>query len=139
MHELSIARSLLSVVEEVVPPGAQAENIRVRAGPLRAIEPDALELAWRACTLGNALEGSRLELMVSPWSLYCPSCHASFEADSWDAVCSCGEPGQLSRGGDELLVESIEILETPTQEVDHGDSRRDQRAQAQRRAGGPQP
>jgi hypothetical protein len=48
MHELSIAIALLELAVRELPPGAALKGARVSAGPLRAIEPDAMRFAWEA-------------------------------------------------------------------------------------------
>ena len=64
MHELSIATSILELAQRHVPAGAVLQRVDVRAGELRGIEPQAMEFAWRACTLGIPAEGSKIKLEV---------------------------------------------------------------------------
>ena len=46
MHELSIAESLLRLAEEHAPRGAYVRIVRISAGPLRAIDPEAMQWAF---------------------------------------------------------------------------------------------
>ncbi|MCC7408394.1 MAG: hydrogenase maturation nickel metallochaperone HypA [Phycisphaeraceae bacterium] len=62
MHELSIARALLDQVRRHTPTDATVRQVCVRVGALRAIDPRAMDLAWRAATVGTSLEESQLRI-----------------------------------------------------------------------------
>ncbi|MAE66140.1 MAG: hypothetical protein CMJ18_17865 [Phycisphaeraceae bacterium] len=109
MHELSIARMLLSLIDAHTPEGATVLSVQVSAGPLQAIDPDAMRFAWRAATQGERHEGAVLELTRLPWRLRCATCARIFESDCWPAVCACGSEQTQPEGGDALRLESMEI------------------------------
>ncbi len=122
MHELSIARSLLGLVRESVPVGAVVRSAQLRVGPLQAVEPDAMKLAWRAATEGTVFEGAELSLTLVPWALCCRECGRSWSSENWSDPCTCGSCRVDPVGGDELTLVSIEVDETQTRlgSVDSG-------------------
>lgn len=112
MHELSLASSILDLAMQHTPPGTSLRVVRLRAGPMRGIEPQAMQWAWQACIEGTDARDSRIELELLPWRLRCSHCGSEFSApDVFDAVCPCGGRGAHPVGGDELQVMSIEVDE----------------------------
>ena len=84
--------------------------MRVTAGPLRAIEPEAMQFAWRGVTEEAGVDGARLELDALPWTLRCPICGYGWTAPQLECACpGCGANRAFPVGGDELQVTSIEI------------------------------
>jgi hydrogenase nickel incorporation protein HypA/HybF len=112
MHELSIARSLVGLVLENVPTDTSVRRVRVRIGPLQAVDADAMRLAWRAATEGTRLEGAKLSLTYVPWVLCCRECGRGWSSESWSDPCTCGSCRVDPVGGDELILESIDVDET---------------------------
>jgi hydrogenase nickel incorporation protein HypA/HybF len=111
VHELSIARALLRLAQQHRPPGAIVESLQVQVGPLQAIVPEALQLAWQAVTSDTTLAGVRLNLEMLPWRLRCPACNRLWDADSLDATCRCSSARGILVGGDELRLDYLEIAE----------------------------
>ncbi len=114
MHEFSIAEALIERVAAHVPAGTHATTVRVTAGPLRGIDPDALDLAWTSMAASNPVANARLELTLTPWTLVCADCGEVFEADSPEAMCHCGSGRTGIQGGDELLLTGLEVDDDPT-------------------------
>ena len=56
MHELSLASSILGIARRSVPPGARLRVVRVVAGPMRAIDSDAMQFAWQSVAVDAGLE-----------------------------------------------------------------------------------
>jgi len=59
MHELSLARSILSIVGEHAG-GRRVGCVRVALGPLACVERSSLEFCWGVVTEGTAAEGAAL-------------------------------------------------------------------------------
>ena len=74
MHEMSIADALVTQVRRHTPAGQVARLVRVEAGPLQAVDGDALQMAWQAMTLGTELAACELRLEALPYKLSCPKC-----------------------------------------------------------------
>jgi len=110
MHELSIAKSLLSLTREHVPAGSVVRAVRVRVGPLQAIDPSAMQLAWRAATDDTSYRGAALSLNFVPWELSCRGCGNRWFTQSWPARCRCGGHESDPIDADELTLESIDVM-----------------------------
>jgi len=115
MHELSIATSLLSLIDEELKK-RQLEKllaVRVRHGALANIVPEAMRFAFAALTQGGPFEGARLELEEEPIVLHC-SCGARFSPAQKNellfAPCpACNEMlGHRVEKGRELYLQHIE-------------------------------
>jgi Zn finger protein HypA/HybF involved in hydrogenase expression len=114
MHELSIAESLLRLAEEHAPAGSRVRIIRISAGPLRAIDPQALQWAWQSIIIEHAWHEARLEINFLPWHMHCPRCGLEWLAPDCSHCCACGARDAYPVGGNELTLDSIEIEEATT-------------------------
>ncbi|MCO5968519.1 hydrogenase maturation nickel metallochaperone HypA/HybF [Actinoallomurus soli] len=122
MHEFGMAEAILAAVEQCAD-GRSVRRARVRAGVLLRIGEAALGRAFELAADGTVAEGARLEVVVDPVRLTCGRCDRTTTSDGLMAVCPvCGGTDLAIEGGDELVLESIEVVETA--EVP-GDSRRD--------------
>src|SRR4051812_47503956 len=90
MHELSIASALFDQVQRHVPPGSIVTSVRLRIGPMQAIEPDSLRMGWEAVCLDQNAKVPELQLEMLKWRLSCPDCGRSWESDELYAACECG-------------------------------------------------
>jgi hydrogenase nickel incorporation protein HypA/HybF len=109
MHEMSIAESILEIARRHTPDGQRLVVVSVRAGPLRAIDDLAMELAWQAVTTGTAAAGCQLDLLQLPWHLQCPKCGCRWLDENRFAACTCGCDAPDAVGGDELQLTRIEV------------------------------
>ena len=110
MHEMSIA---LAIVEQLEALAAEHEAVRideltVRAGALRGIVPDALDLAFEAAATGTRAEGAVLHLEIVPPVARCRVCGARFEPRSDSFLCSgCGKADVELVEGDDIILASV--------------------------------
>lgn len=114
MHEMSIAQSILAIIEEEMgkQPGATLKKVTVGSGALAGVVADALVFGWEAVTIGTHLEGSVLEVNEIPIKVRCGGCSHEFvpEDKLYMACPKCGlEIGHQVLQGKELQIESIEI------------------------------
>ncbi|MDH4065941.1 MAG: hydrogenase maturation nickel metallochaperone HypA [Acidobacteriota bacterium] len=111
MHELSIAHSLVSLVQERLPAGAtRVTAVDLRLGALAGVVRGALEFCYGIAASGTALEGSALRIEELPVVIHCPECQADRPLDG-AFVFRCPVCGTLSgdiRQGRELDVVAIE-------------------------------
>jgi len=113
MHELSIAEALLDTVTKW-----QRENggtllrLRVKAGRLAGIDPEALLYVW-PMALSHAVpevSGCKLEVEMLPLSLRCAACGKIATTERLMLICpSCGEQALRRQGGRELMIQDIEV------------------------------
>ena len=112
MHELSLASAMFDIVRRHVPEGTVLRRVRMVAGPLRSIEPLAMDFAWKAVTRDAGLGDVHLELRILPWKLRCPDCGRQWQEVELNHRCACGCGCAFPVGGSELQVTSIEIDDT---------------------------
>jgi len=114
MHELSLIRSMLDIVEDYAAKhGFERVNaIRLSFGRLSCIEPKALEFGFRIQSEGTKAEGAALEFDIHPVVVYCLDCEKEFHADHWfDACPACkGENVFLNGGTEELKIVSLDVI-----------------------------
>lgn len=109
MHEFSIAEAVLDIARGHVPADCVLTAVRVEAGPMRGIEPDAMQWAWQALMAAEELGEVRLDLTVMPWRLECHACGRVFHADDAIATCVCGCQAARPVDCDHLRLVSIDI------------------------------
>jgi hydrogenase nickel incorporation protein HypA/HybF len=114
MHEMSIAEALLEQVKRHLPPAAALRRVEVRVGPMRMIEPQAMQWAWQAVTRESPHAGAELQLQMLPWRLECPECQKRWDTADLFEACSCGCETAHPLGGDELELLALDIDEAPT-------------------------
>ncbi|MDH4063420.1 MAG: hydrogenase maturation nickel metallochaperone HypA [Acidobacteriota bacterium] len=111
MHELSIAHSLVGLVQERLPAGAtRVLAVDLRIGALSGVVRGALEFCYEIATAGTLLEGSALRVTELPVVIHCPDCQADRPLEG-TFVFRCPVCGTLSgdiRQGRELDVAAIE-------------------------------
>jgi hydrogenase nickel incorporation protein HypA/HybF len=111
MHEFSIAQALLGQVEAHVPDGATLRRVRVRAGAMAAIEPQAMQWAWRAATDAGPHDGAELILEIQPHRLHCDRCGRAWDSDELFVACACGHRRPRAVGDAGLTLLSLDIDE----------------------------
>jgi hydrogenase nickel incorporation protein HypA/HybF len=109
MHEFSIAESIRNLSQRLVPQGARLRKVVICAGPMRAIDPEALQHAWQAMIGEWGGEDAQLQVDLLPWRLRCLDCEVEFDAPELSTPCACGSTRTSPRGGDELLLTSLEV------------------------------
>ena len=115
MHELSIALSILEVVEEEADRhgGAPVEAIHVRLGPLSGVVKEALLSAYELAVERTPFEHSRLIIEEMPIVIYCSKCQAERPVHSvqWFCCAECDTPASEVRRGRELELAALELTE----------------------------
>lgn len=111
MHELSIAHAILERAVAHAPAGTVLKRVRVRAGPMRAIDPEALQFAWRGVIVDTMHGGCELTVALEPWRLVCGACGREWESEDLYVTCSCGSVRCRPVGGDELDLMSMDVEE----------------------------
>src|SRR5829696_5735720 len=111
MHELSIADAVREIVERNAR-GRSVARVELKVGHLRQVVPDSLDFAWELVTQGTALDGAGLQIEYVAASARCRACGDEAELTAFPARCdACGSLDVEVSGGDELLVEALELEE----------------------------
>ncbi|NJB66556.1 hydrogenase nickel incorporation protein HypA/HybF [Desulfobaculum xiamenense] len=115
MHEMSIAQSLIGIIQEEMKKHelTKLRTVRVKYGKLAAIVPDSLQFAFEACVIGTPLEGATLEMELLPLKLKCGECGTLFSPEDPNTLfvpCpKCGEGlGHEVLQGKELYLDNME-------------------------------
>ncbi len=111
MHELSIADAVVRIARRQAR-GRRVTKVSLVVGHLRQVVPSALEFAFELVAAGTEVEGAELELQHVPAAVRCRRCSAEGELREFPAACdACGAVDVDVVGGDELVVESLELEE----------------------------
>ena len=116
MHELSIAQSILEIVEQHVPGDRQRciRSVMVDVGELSGVVPESLSFSFEVIVAGTPLESARLEIRRIPVIMRCPDCAAEIERETPVFECSgCGGKNLRMIAGNELQVREVELEDKP--------------------------
>jgi hydrogenase nickel incorporation protein HypA/HybF len=111
MHELSIAQSMLEVIESNVTENGytRCTAVTVRAGLLSAVDEEALRFAFETLSEQTAHSGSTLSVERTFPTAKC-DCGCSFKVTEMMYACpDCGAVTAALSGGDELEVIKLEV------------------------------
>jgi hydrogenase nickel incorporation protein HypA/HybF len=112
MHELSIAMSIVEMVqEEAETRSLQISAVHLKLGALCGVVKEALLSCYELACEGTPLAGSRLVVDEVPVVVFCPACHQPRALDTmqWFACSECGTPTPDVLQGKELEVVALEI------------------------------
>lgn len=115
MHELSIAQSVVDLVQRHLPPDSSAPvtHVRMRVGALAGVVPDSLEFCFQAITSGTRIEGAQLVIEHVAVTASCAQCDARFTVVDHSYRCPrCGDAAITLLTGSELQVIEIELADT---------------------------
>jgi hydrogenase nickel incorporation protein HypA/HybF len=111
MHELSIADAVVTIASRHAA-GRKVTRVDVRVGHLRQVVPDSLAFAFELLAADTELEGAELVIEEVPARVRCKACAAETTLEAFPAHCAaCGGFDVEVIGGDELLVESLELAD----------------------------
>ncbi len=112
MHEMSIAQSLISILqEEMAKHGAGTlRSVRLSVGELSAIVPESLSFCFEIITQGTPLEGAKLLMDRIPLRGYCPQCEETFDIKEFVFICpTCSSTNIETIEGQELSIVEMEV------------------------------
>jgi hydrogenase nickel incorporation protein HypA/HybF len=110
MHELSLARAILSCAERHAA-GRRVTEVHVRVGALRQVVPATLAFHWEIVSRETLCEQAALALEAVPACVGCRGCGRQWQLTEPLLTCSeCGGSAAVI-SGEELEVESIEVEE----------------------------
>jgi len=112
MHEMSIAQSIVEIVEEILEnePESRLRKVIVEVGELTAVVPESLEFCYQALTAGTKFENSRIVIEKIPVVARCKNCHREFPTDTVFMLCPHCESNDIEiLSGQELQVRELEV------------------------------
>lgn len=114
MHEMSIAQSIVDIVnEEMTRHGVtEIKAINIAVGKMSAVVPEHLNMCFTILTDKTELAGVALNVREVPLKYVCHECSMETESETMIFNCpDCGvdEPEMIQ--GRELTVENIEVAD----------------------------
>ena len=121
MHELSIAENLVQVASDHAAREGVAKvcAVTIKLGALTCVRPGALTFCFQAVTEGTLLQDARLRIIEVPVSIFCQRCDREVVLSGIQQFrCTeCGTPSADIRQGNELEIETIEVIDEPLSNV----------------------
>ncbi|NOX38749.1 MAG: hydrogenase maturation nickel metallochaperone HypA [Calditrichaeota bacterium] len=114
MHEMSVAQSIVQIVEEVLQEqkAHRVLKVVVRIGELVAVVPESLQFCYRAITEGTELGDSELVIQTVPVRAVCQACGREFSPETPFFICPFCESTRVHLlQGQELQVSELEVEE----------------------------
>lgn len=119
MHELSVAQSIVEIIQHHVPQSdwESVSAVRLKIGMAAGVVAGSLEFSFQAMTAETLLRHARLEIESIPIRIHCNTCGATTENELGFALCgTCGNTDTTILSGSELYITEIEIAE-PEMEI----------------------
>src|SRR6476620_10008825 len=110
MHELSIVRSIVSIVENEAAKAKAVlvEEIELEIGCLATVEIDALKFAWEYGVKETLLEGSLMRIQNIEGKARCNRCGTVFFVrELYDPCPNCNGHSLMILQGQELRIKSL--------------------------------
>ena len=109
MHEVGLCAALLDAVERRAA-GRRVTRVTFRVGVLHRVVEPSLAQAFELVSGGSVAEGAEVDLVTVPVSVHCGACGATSAVTNEVPACpQCGAAGVTMTGGDELILESIQL------------------------------
>jgi len=112
MHEMSLAESMLQIIEDtaLVQPFKRVRTVVLEIGSLSAVEPEAMIFCFDAVTRGSIAEGAKLEIVEIPGTGWCMVCGKNVSLTERYGLCpECGNARVEITGGNEMRVKDLEV------------------------------
>lgn len=109
MHEMGLAEGILGSALGIAQ-GRPVRRVTVRVGALQRVVPDSLEFSFQLAAAGTEAAGARFEVVGVAATARCAGCGLVQPLDGGVHLCrGCGEPGLQALGGDEVLLDEVEL------------------------------
>ncbi|NMO91321.1 hydrogenase maturation nickel metallochaperone HypA [Actinomycetospora sp. TBRC 11914] len=117
MHEFGVAAGVLDLVEARAA-GRPVRAVRLHVGALHRLDRDVFDTAFALMAEGGVADGAEIEVVEVAVTVRC-ACGATTTADELVVACGrCHAHDLELLAGDDLVLESITVTDTPTaQEV----------------------
>jgi hydrogenase nickel incorporation protein HypA/HybF len=112
MHELSIAKNIIEIVEEHARElnASVVAEVELDIGTVSGVIPETLEFVMDIAAKDTVLEGSKIIINIIQAKAQCKNCSKDFEIDDIYTMCPhCGSLQFEIIQGKELKVKAIRI------------------------------
>jgi hydrogenase nickel incorporation protein HypA/HybF len=110
MHEMSLAESILQIVEDAAQNGgfSRVKALRLEIGALAGVETEALRFCLEVILRDGVADGARVEIERLPGQGWCMQCGDTVPiAALFDACPRCGGHQVQATGGTEMRVKDL--------------------------------
>ena len=112
MHEMSIAQSILNIVDEYMinENGHHLKEVAVEIGELVAVVPDSLTFCYEVLIEDTPYKNSKLDITIIPLTGTCTDCSQSVKIKNYEFICPHCQSTKLEiQGGQELRITHLEV------------------------------
>ncbi len=112
MHEMSIAQSILDIVDEYM---AKEDNVKllevaVEIGELVAVVPESLSFCYDVLVENTPYMNSKIIINILPLTAVCSQCNHTFKIKDFNFICSaCQSTNVTVTRGQELRISHLEV------------------------------
>lgn len=113
MHEMSLAESVLDIIEEAARTQhfQTVRRVVLEIGQLSAVEPDAMRFCFDAVMRGTSAEGAALEIIETAGAGVCLACGATVEMQAQYGLCpQCDSPRLQITAGNRMRVRDLIVV-----------------------------
>jgi len=112
MHEMSIAESVLQIIEDKARTDGytRVKAVWLEIGQLAGVEKESLRFCFDVVTRDSVARDARLEIVETPGQGWCMQCARSVAVSARYEPCpNCGGFQVEVTGGDEMRVKELEV------------------------------
>ncbi|HMV04728.1 MAG TPA: hydrogenase maturation nickel metallochaperone HypA [Accumulibacter sp.] len=112
MHEMSLAMSVIDIVENAARAGnfRRVSTVWLEIGQLSAVEPEAMRFCFAAAARGTLADGAQLQIIEVNGRGLCFNCGETVPlAALYDPCPACGGYPVQATGGTEMRVKELEV------------------------------
>lgn len=110
MHEMSLAESIVQIVDEHADAQGigQVQAVTLEIGELAGVEVEALRFCFSAVTRATRLADAELHIVSAPGSGWCLACSEAVAISELFAACPrCGSHQVQANGGTQMRVKEF--------------------------------
>jgi len=112
MHEMSIAQSILDIVDEYMAEenGRKLMEVVVEIGELTAVVPESLAFCYEVLVENSHYQDSKICINIIPLTGTCLECRHSFKIKNFEFCCPDCQSSKIDvKGGQELRISHLEV------------------------------
>lgn len=114
MHEISLVQGLLTQLANLAKENGMSKilTVTMKIGPLSGVVEDSFRFGFEILSAENDLvKGAELIIETTPVTYRCTAClNTEHSADTKPDCCpKCGEPFLIPVGGDDLVLQTVEM------------------------------
>lgn len=112
MHEMSLAESVLQIIEEaaLTQKFARVKTVWLEIGQLSCVETEAMRFCFDAVMRDSIAEQAKLEIIEVAGTGWCEQCASSMPmATLFEACPKCGNRALKIKAGDAMRVRELEV------------------------------